>query len=209
MRATRLAAVVLSLAAYAVPLAIYTGFRAEILLGNPLNIMLLGGLLLLPGIVAGRITATRAGPRTLRGAAAAAPILPVSFAIAASSALLLGLWFGPEYYRGTDIRVPLFLSSAFPAGAATLFVGMGLDHGLAAVAAGRGRGFHCGTWLLALVWMALVALHGLNPILGFGSYTAQSDQWVMLYLALQLVTLGAGLVLARRLNPWGGRPSER
>ncbi len=67
VRATRLAVLILGLAAYAVPLAIYAGFSAKIVQGKPLYSMLLCGLLLLPGIVlvtlgAGLVLARRLNP---------------------------------------------------------------------------------------------------------------------------------------------------
>ncbi|GEM_PF-6340351 len=67
VRATRLAVLILGLAAYAVPLAIYAGFSTKIVMGKPLYSMLLCGLLLPPGIVlvtlgAGLVLARRLNP---------------------------------------------------------------------------------------------------------------------------------------------------
>jgi hypothetical protein len=201
-RATRTAARIISICAYIVPITIYVVYRECIIIGEPLLALFLSAFVFLLGEFLGYFGYMRSNnepPRSLR-LVAVSFLLPLCFAIVASSALLLRIWLGPTYYRGTDIPVPLYLST-FPIGISMLFLMMMLYHVPPEPPRRRHMFQRIATFFVVLLWATLIILHGLEPILSYGSYTPFSRQWPKIYLGLQLITLGASFVLGRCLNP--------
>jgi hypothetical protein len=202
-RATRTASRIISLCAYIIPLSIYAVYHERIIIGEPLLALFLSAFVFLLGEFLGYFGYRRFNngpPRSLR-LVVVSFLLPLCFAIVASSALLLRIWLGPTYYRGTDIPVPLYLGSTLPAGMLILLLLMMMYHVPPEPPRRRYMFQLIATFFIALFWVALIVLHGLNPILSYGSYTPFSRQWPKIYLGLQIITFGVSIVLGRCLNP--------
>jgi hypothetical protein len=202
-RATRTAARIISVCAYITSLSIYTLYHKYIIIGEPLLALFFSAFVFVLGDFLGYFGYRRFNnepPRSLR-LVALSFLFPLCFAIVASSALLLRIWLGPTYYRGTDIPVPLYLASAFPIGIPMLFLMMMLYHVPPEPPRRRHMFQLIAIFFIALLWATLIILHGLHPILGYGSYTPFSRQWLNIYFGLQAITFGVSIVLGRCLNP--------
>ncbi len=149
------------------------------MIGQPLLVALSSIFLLFLGDLIGSIGYRRspnAWARRLR-LVAASLLYPLCFAIITSSALLLRIWIGPAYYRGSDIPVPLYLASSFPTGILVLFLLMMQHHVPPEPPRRRNVLQRIAIVFTALFWGVLIILHGVQPVLGYGSYTPVSRQW--------------------------------